>query len=803
MNEISDGIFFHAVIQGRDITVVLPPQITPALSGLPKAVATTFIGRDTYLEELLQGLAPDNGGWPQLAGPVAAVAGLAGVGKTELVVQTAFRALKQPGWFPGGVLFVDLFGYDPERRLSPERALDSLLNALGVPGEHIPADLQDRTRLYRSVLAAFAEKGRRILVVIDNASTTEQVRLLLPTDGVTAALLTSRHFLDVDARRYDLAVLDEQASTELLRRALQQACGVRDTRVSDEPEAAAAIARLCAGLPLALRIAAALLADTPTRPLSSLAQDLEAEHSRLDELCREDRAVRAAFDLSYQHLDDDHASFFRLLSLNPGSDLSTESAAHLTDADQRQVSRVLQDLKRAHLVELGHTWGRWRLHDLVRLYADEQGGLHSDADQRGTARARLFGYYQNTASAADSHLKTLPGTRSPRFPDRNGALAWLDAERRNLIEVAAAAPHLGLSETTTALAGSLARYLDYRRYFDDWIVVANAALTVFRERGDRKGEAAAAHDLGSALEKARQFEESINANRRAVTLCQQINDRRGEAMALNNLGLILETVGKLKDAIGSYSQAVTIAQEIGDRYLEAVALGNLGVGLRKLGRVEGSVDAHAQAATLFREIGDRMNEATAVHNLGTAFQAMGQLQKAIDAHTQAAAVYHDLDDRHGEAMAQNNLGIALRRDRRLQEAVDAHTQAAALYGEAGDRYSEAMALVNLGLGLEVMGRLQEAIDTHARAAVISHETGDASSEASAVRCLGVALQSAGMLKEAVDAYTQVAALYRESGDRQEEEKALRAAAILHNERWLRARFVPTLLSSGVKGAQVP
>ncbi|MFD3622420.1 hypothetical protein ACFWWT_46205 [Streptomyces sp. NPDC058676] len=195
--------------------MVLPPEVKPALSGLQKASAT-FTGRDTHVEELLQGLAP-GGGEQQRAVLVAAVAGLAGVGKTELIVQTASRAMKKPGWFPGGVLFVDLFGYDTERRLSPERALDGLLAALGMPGEHIPADLQGRTRLYRSVLATFAKEGRRILVIIDNASSAEQARPLLPTDGTTAALLTSRHTLDVDARLHDLAVLDEPSSIELLQ----------------------------------------------------------------------------------------------------------------------------------------------------------------------------------------------------------------------------------------------------------------------------------------------------------------------------------------------------------------------------------------------------------------------------------------------------------------------------------------------------------------------------------------------------------------------------------------------------------
>ncbi|WP_437014184.1 AAA family ATPase [Streptomyces sp. enrichment culture] len=310
-NQISGGVFFNAVIQGRDITVQLPPSITPALSGIP-AVSPGFTGRDEELRKLLGLLAPG----AQRRQPVL-VTGLAGVGKTELAMQSAARARDEPGWFPGGVLVIDLFGYDPERRLAPEQALHNLLRALGVTGEHIPSDLQDRARLYRSVLAAFAEQGRRILVVLDNASTAQQVDSLLPTDGGTATLVTSRHILDIGAHLHELAVLDPFASTELLRDALRQARGPADTRVDDDPEAAAVVADLCAGLPLALRIAAALLADAPARPMASLTERLRQSHTRLDELSREDRAVRTALHLSYRGLDDQHARLFRLLPLSP------------------------------------------------------------------------------------------------------------------------------------------------------------------------------------------------------------------------------------------------------------------------------------------------------------------------------------------------------------------------------------------------------------------------------------------------------------------------------------------------------
>ncbi|MGW9024950.1 tetratricopeptide repeat protein [Streptomyces sp. NPDC055722] len=613
-NTITGGFFFHTVIQGRDITVQLPPQITPALSGLPAPVSA-FTGRDEHVEQLLADLAPGTDGTGrQRAVLVSAVSGLAGIGKTELAIQTATRALNHPDdWFPGGVLFTDLAGYDPERRVPPGRALEGLLRALAIPGEHIPNGLEDRQRLYRSVLAAYAREGRRILVVVDNASATGQAGPLLPTDGTTAALVTSRHTLDgLDARLHDLDTLDEAASTALLDQALRHARGHQDTRITDDPQAATVIARLCAGLPLALRIAAAILAAAPTRPAASLAAALQAEHTRLDKLARPDRAVRAAFDLSYQHLAPDQARLFRLLPLNPGPDVSTDAAAHLADTGPDHAETFLQHLAEAHLIEPSQPWGRWRMHDLVRLYADEHGRTHATPDQRDSARTRLFTHYQDTTQAADTHLGTLPGPRAPHFPDRAAALQWLDAEHANLTATATAAPAVGHPATTTSLAFSLAQYFDYRRYFDDWITLTTTALTVFREFGDRHDEGAALNSLGLALREVRRFEEAIDAHTQAATLLRELGDRHREGTALNNLGPALREVRRFEEAIDAHTQAATVHRELGDRHREGQALNNLGLALREVRRFEEAIDAHAQAATVFRELGDRHREGRAL-----------------------------------------------------------------------------------------------------------------------------------------------------------------------------------------------
>ncbi|MFJ9548820.1 tetratricopeptide repeat protein, partial [Streptomyces erythrochromogenes] len=700
------------MIQGRDITVQLPPAIKPALSGLPKP-ASAFTGRDQHVERLLTDLAPATGGvGEQRTVLVSAVSGLAGIGKTELAVQTAAQALRQPGWFPGGVLFVDLFGYDPGRTLSPERALEGLLHALGVPGEHIPGGLEDRQRLYRSVLAAYAREGRRILVVVDNASTTGQAGPLLPTDGITAALVTSRHTLDgLDARLHDLDTLDTDASLAVLDQALRHARGDGDTRFTDDAEAAAMIARLCAGLPLALRIAAAILAASPGRPASHLAAALQAEHTRLDKLARPDRAVRAAFDLSYQHLTPEQARIFRLLPLNPGPDLATESAAHLTDTASDQAEELLQQLSEAHLIEPGSSWGRWRMHDLVRLYADEHGRTHATPDQRDTARTRLFTHYQDTTEAANTHLRPEPGPRAPRFPDRTAALHWLDGEHINLTATGAAAPALGHPTITTSLSSNLFHYLEYRRYFDDLIALTTTALTVCREAGNRHGEGGALNNLGNALREVRRFEEAINAHTQAIALFREAGDRHGEGGALNNLGIALRLVRRFEEAIDTLNRATTICRETGDRHGEGQALNNLGGALHQTRRFEEAINAHTQATTIFRELDDRHGESTALYNLGGVLQQTRRFEEAINAHTQATAISRELDDHHGEGQALNNLGLALHEVRRFEEAINTLTRAIALYRKLDDHHGEGQALNNLGLALHEVRRFEEAINT--------------------------------------------------------------------------------------------
>ena len=362
-----------------------------ALAQLPPS-ATGFTGRDGELAVLAGLLDPAGTSGPVL---VSAVAGLAGVGQDDPGGGGGARRLGR-GWFGGGVLFVDLHGYD-EAPVEPGQALDALLRALGVPAEHIPPSVEERAGLHRSVLAQIPDP---VLVIADNASTEAQVRPLLPGTGPHKVLVTSRHTLaGLGARLVDVTVLDDDASVGLLDAALR-AARPDDNPISADREAAVRLAGVCGGLPLALQITAALLKADATLSTGELADELATEQDRLPRLAYDDGSgqgapsVAAAFELSYRRLDETFARVFRLLPVNPGPDLSTAAAAVLADLPVTEVRRVLAGLAAAHLAEAAAgKAGRWRMHDLLRLYAQRLSQEHAETDGREQARDRLLGWY--------------------------------------------------------------------------------------------------------------------------------------------------------------------------------------------------------------------------------------------------------------------------------------------------------------------------------------------------------------------------------------------------------------------------
>ena len=662
--------------------------------------------------------------------PVLAVAGMAGVGKTTLAVEAGHAAMKL-GWF-GGVLFIDLHGYD-EAPVAPGQALDALLRALGVPPEHIPPETEERAGLYRSLLAQVNDP---VLVIADNASSEAQVRPLLPGSGRPKVLVTSRHTLaGLGARLMEVTALDDEGATALLDGALR-AARPTDDRISGHQDAAERLARACGRLPLALQIVAALLKADQTLTADELTDQLTHERDRPLALQYDDgsggatMSVTAAFDVSYRRLEESQARVFRLMAVNPGPDASTVTVAIIADLQVTEARKVLAGLARAHLVEAAPGMAvRWKMHDLVRLYAQRLSDDHAEADRQDEARDRLLGYYLGTAAAADDQVWVLPGMTlpdaladpeaarnrrhgfvdkedtahypRPAVPEatvtdtitcRNDALAWLDAERTSLTAAAQTAASTGHDQAAIRLPLSLSGYFQLRWRVDEWLATAHISVTAARRLGDRRWQAFALKNLGNALVSARRSDEAVTAYQEAIVMFREIGDQDGQGGALNTLSGALLEAGRLDEAITAARDAAEIFRSTGLRYGQAGALLMLGGALQGAGQLEKAITAFQDAAEIYETLGEKYNQGVALGDLGRALCRASRPEEAITTCQEALEIYREARDRHGEGAALTDLGTALLQAGQPEEATKAYQDAVAIFRDTGDEYAVGEAL---------------------------------------------------------------------------------------------------------------
>ncbi|MEV5321484.1 tetratricopeptide repeat protein [Streptomyces sp. NPDC052687] len=603
---------------------------------------------------------------------ISAVTGMGGIGKTALAVEAAHRA-RAKGWFPGGFLFVDLRGYD-DNPVTADQAVLALLDAMGVQGTDLPPTTPRQYDAYRTLLA---ERRDRTLLILDNASDPSQYVPLLPGTDHHRVLITSRDRPDaLPVRIIDLEILDPQESAALVTRALQDA-DERDDRPSRESGALHELTDLCGHLPLALHIAAAMLRRRRHRDIASLVTEIKEmgdptvvldEGSPGTDLYGRSLVLRPVLETSYRRLPPDQARLLRLLSLAPGAETGTEAVAALAGLSPDSALPLLEELTATHLVTPRGTSGaglRWRMHDLVRAF----GAGAVDEEEGDAARERVLRFYVRWADAANSRLRWLPGMPEPeRFADRGQALAWLDGERAGLVAAALWAREDRFADTAVRLASCLARYLSWRRYFDDGITVSRAAQEAAHRAGDRLSEAMAWTDLGNALLEAGRVEEAIEAMIRDRELCHALGDRHGEAVAWNNFGNALLVAGRPDEAIDAHTRARVLYQDTGDQHGEAMAWNNLGSALRQAGRPGDAIDAHTRARDLFQDTGDRHLAGTAWNNLGNALMVSGRVEDAIEAYGRCLEICREFEDWYGAGQALHNLGTA---------HVDTHRAAAA------------------------------------------------------------------------------------------------------------------------------
>jgi DNA-binding SARP family transcriptional activator len=751
------------------------PAARPAAAGAVRGRAApaqlpadvpAFTGREDEMAELDRMLAAtvitDDGAPPAMV--ISAVSGTAGVGKTALAMHWAHRIRDS---FPDGQLYVNLRGYDPDLPMTPADALAGFLRALGMADRDIPADADERAAAYRSLL-----EGRRLLVVLDNAADVEQVRGLLPGSSSCVVLVTSRDSLAglvarYGARRFDLGTLPRGDAVALLRALIGK-------RVDAEPDAAMSLAEQCAQLPLALRIAAEMAANSPFASLSDLVSELADGQQRLRLLDAggDPRSeIRNVLSWSYQHLPAAAARSFRLLGLHPGPDLDPHAAAALSGTAPEHVGPLLSLLTRAHLIQpVRHD--RYTMHDLLSAYARDLVAEGQDGtEERQAALTRMFDHYLAVTAAAMEALDPTEQNRRPHVTapvlpptgppvaDPSQARAWLDAERAVLVAVTAHAGIHGWPGHATRLAATLARYLVTGGHNTDAVAIHGYALRAARHARDRGAEAKALVNLGevrwrlghSAQEKA-QYEQ-------ALVIFRETGDWAGEARAHGNLGLLAWRHGQHSQASFRYEQALAIFRHADDRAGEARVLDNLGAICWRQGRYEQAAAHHQRALAVFREIDDRTGQACALANLATVCRRQGLLEQAEHHLEQSLSLSREIGNQACEAEALSDLGEVRGLRGHYQQAADDFERALVLFRRIGHQASEAQALNGRGRLLLATGQLGHARAQHALALDLATHIGDKYQQGAAHDGLAHAHKAASDLGSARSHWQHALALY--------------------------------------------
>lgn len=703
-----------------------PRTMRPVPAELPHDVAN-FAGRQAELARLESLIVREDGDAVHKALVISAIDGIAGIGKTALAVHFAHRI---SGIFTDGQLFIDLRGFDPNQPpLHPGDALNHLLRSLGAEPADIPSALDERVGMYRSLLA-----NRRILIVLDNAQAASQVRPLLPGTPTCAVIVTSRNRLDGliardGAHRVTVALLSPQDAVALL------ADVVGRERVATEAEDANRLVRSCGYLPLAIRIAAERIIIRPSCAIMEMAEELNHEQERLDALSVGDdqaTAVRAAFRWSYRALAPDAASMFRKLGLLAGPEVSALAASALSGQAPAEARRLLHVLTKAHLLEQVDA-DRYRLHDLLRLYACEC-AVEEPPQARAQAIRRILTWYVHTAAAAGRVL--MPQRRrvpvdplegecpAMSFGSHRQALQWCEAERANLVAAARQAAEIGEHRIAWQLPAVLWIFFNLERHWNDWLSTGRIGLAAARQVGDRHGESLILGNLGILHSDRREFTEAIDSFQQALSICKQLGDLHGEGMTMLGLGAASQRQQRYGEAIQHHRRALLICRKTGDRWGEIRALGSLGAIHCGLGQIERAIRDFRQAIAGCRQIGDRWFEATALRGLAGAYLEMGRFEDAIEQYRQAMVIRRQIGDMRGQARAHGDLANVYRNLRRFEDAVEHYQHAVAIRREIDDQQGQARTLDALGATLHSAGKLWAAAEAWQQSIALYRHLGD-------------------------------------------------------------------------------
>jgi len=619
---------------------------------LPGAVAG-FTGRTTQLKELTSLLDRDD------TVVISAINGTAGVGKTALAVHWSHQIADR---FPDGQLYVNLRGFDPSGQpVPPAEAIRGFLDALGVPAQRIPAGLPEQAALYRSQLA-----GRRVLVVLDNAFDTSQVRPLLPGSAQCLTVITSRDHLgglivSEGARPVPVDLMTTADACDLL------ASRLGPQRLAAEPQAVNDLIELCVHLPLALSIVAARASLTPALSLTELAKQLRDVRDRLHALDIGDASVNlsAVFSWSYRTLSAAAARMFRLLALHPGPDISVSAAASLVGTERDQARAALSELTRAQLLTEPSTC-RFAYHDLLRAYSADRAREEETEQSRHAALHRMLDHYLHTAHAAMlllnppndrlSLAELQPGAVVAELADDEQAWQWFTAERPVFAAAIDHAADAGFNTHAWQLAWSVASFCIRAGHWEQMAATQLIAVAAAERAGEPRGQAWSLRELGRAYIRLGRYPDARASLFRALELDEQHGDLVGQARSYNCLGIVSYKQGANLEALEQGKAAYTLFHAAGHRPGQAEALNAIGWMQTQLGQHAEALRSCFQALELHRAVGSRHGEADTWDSLGVAHHNLGEHQRAVASYRNALELYEKLGARHPQADTLIRLG---------------------------------------------------------------------------------------------------------------------------------------------------
>ena len=634
---------------------------------------------------------------------ISAIDGVAGIGKTAFAVHFGHRVAAA---FPDGQLYVNLRGFDPDQPpVDPRDVLPRFLRALGADLSLMPADLDELASVYRSLLS-----GRRVLIVLDNAATAEQIRPLLPGTAGCLAVVTSRNRLSGlvardSARRLTLNVLPPAEAIALLSRI------IGSERVAAEPHAADTLARLCGWLPLALRIAADRAAAHRHLTLTDLVDELTVEHDRLDVLGTDETAsqIRAVFSWSYRALPPEPARAFRLLSLHAGQDISAPAAAALIGANIPKIRQLLEALTGGHLLEeTGRD--RYQFHDLVRVYAAECAQISEPESQRTGAIRRLLTWYLHTADAfsrtfnPDARHASLdlpePASRPLVFATHQQATNWAKSELANLVPIAGQATAIGDDATAWKLAASLMPIFIFYRRIADLLTILHSALAAAQRLGDSDAEASILSRLAEAYLEAGHPAQTAELCQRALTIWSEADDSWGQWVAWHDQGMAFLNLERFDEAMTCFQQALTAARQASNLRSEGLSLTGLGIVHQHLESYDAAIDLHSKALAILRETKNRWSLIWVLQTSAEAYCDHGRPSDAVDLYQQARVICNELGDRWHEATILAKLGQAQKAGGHPDEARQSWRQALSIFEDFGDARADQIQIQLKDLSVE-------------------------------------------------------------------------------------------------------